>query len=199
MPTFPLTLPLTLAGGEATSSISFPRDTWPLYLAVVNALTRFTGLPRCIPRDRLFALGKPGDLEGGARAGEVFRQPRCFVAPIRTTPTDPQLQMTTRSRHDVEVEIRCWYYSHEIHTPEWMRVMERVERDKHLVADALTFPGNLLADPIGRSTGLDGYSLRRDDGRWEPRGPVLVPGKTRVVQLTHVFRASVELEASPAS
>lgn len=183
--------------------LGLPTSTAPLYDAVIAALTTDrTGPshPRALPTDRLFALGKPQDVARGPRSSEVFAgsaargRPVCWVAPIQIAPTDPQLQMTDRARYDATIEIRLWYYAHDVNSDAWRAVMAEVHRDVPLVGHAMTFPGALHEDPTGRRTGLDGGSLRADDGRWTVRAPTPL-ADPRVVQVTHVFRASLEMAA----
>lgn len=171
----------------------FPADTAPLYRAVVAALTTSTGQVAALPASKLYVLARPEDFSNeGANAGTVFRRPKVWVEPINTRPIDPQLRLTDRNRVEATVRIHTYYFAHEAHTAEWQTAMERIDRDRVLVGEALTYPGALAEDPDENPTGLDGGSLRMDGGRWTPEGPVQTR-KDRVWRLTHVFRAGVEL------
>lgn len=176
--------------------MTFPHDTTPLFDAVVHALTAPTGMPRCLPDDRLYQLGRPQDLAIAPSPGKVLT-PRCFVAPITEKPMDAQLVMTTRGRVEATVEIRCWYYASELHSDAWRETMARIADDRKRVGEALTYPGNLYTAPDGRRTGLDGGSLSA--ARWEPAGPVPERGQPRVYLVTHTFRAGVELTRVPTT
>jgi hypothetical protein len=170
----------------------FPADTAPLYRAVVAAMTTETGQVAALTASKLYVLARPEDFQSEANAGTIFRRPKVWVEPIHTRPIDPQLRLTDRNRVEATVRIHTYYFAHETHTTEWQTTMARIDRDRVLVGEALTYPGALLEDPDGNPTGLDGGSLRMDDGRWAPDGPTQTR-KDRVWRLTHVFRAGVEL------
>lgn len=172
--------------------MTLPVDTNPLYDAVVNALTRFTGQPRAIPADMLLREGLPKDLEKGPRAGEVI-QPAFFLAPLEERIVDPHLQMTDRSRVECTIELLVWYLGHPTHMREWQAMRARAAADKVRICDALTYPNALYEDPHGRRTGLDGGSLRMDGDRVTITGPVIAQGYDRVHRVTYKFRANVEL------
>jgi hypothetical protein len=172
--------------------VSLPTDTSPLYDAVVNALTKWTGQPRAIPAEWLLREGLPKDLNRGPRAGEVLN-PVFFIAPIEERIVDPHLQMTDRTRLECTIELLVWYYGHPTHIREWQSMRERAAADKRRILDALSYPSALYEDPRGRRTGLDGGSLRLDGDRAIVTGPVLAQGYDRVHRVTYRFRANVEL------
>lgn len=172
-----------------------PSDTSPLFEAVKRALTKWTGQPRAVPRSNLFLYGRPADMLKAPRPGEVFRRPRCFLN-IVDRPIDPFMQMTDRRRVEATISIWCWYYGHEIHGAEWEAAMTRARADVQHVSQALTYPGALYLDHLGRSTGLDGYSLREDGDRHRIEGPRPRANTPRIIEVAHTFRAECELTSA---
>lgn len=177
--------------------MTLPTDTTPLYDAVVAALTTITDKTRHITGENLFVLGKPKDILDAPRGSDVWRVRPCVVMPILHREIDPQLQLTDRMRIDATVEIRCWYHAGDgVGTRDWNDASALWTRDAFAVGHALTYPGALEHDPTGLETGLDGGSLRADNGRHTvdvrvmPRTQKTDPVR---VQVTHVFRASCEL------
>lgn len=182
--------------------LGLPRSTAPLYDAIVAALTTDqTGdsRPLALPTDRLYTLGRPADFLDGAKARNVFGgvgkrgRPRCWVAPIQLTP-DVALQMSDRRRYEVSVEIRCWYWTHEINTAAWRAVVDEIHADAALLGPALCYPSAIYAAPDGTRTGLDGGAVMTI----EHRPIVPLPSEPRVLQATYVARASIELTAPGA-
>lgn len=178
--------------------MTYPTTTTPIREAVVHALTKHTGMPRCIPRERLYVLGRPAELLEPPRPGELYRRPRAFVAPIEPIGFEPHLQMTDRMRVDINVEIRTWYFGGDgVGSREWEEASKLWEQDALNVYSALTYPGNLANAPDGTETGLLDGSLPDDRERYRPRVQVL-PKRTAeqrelIVQVGHVFRARAEL------
>ena len=178
----------------------YPANTAPLYDAIVNALTVSTGQPRAIPADLLFRLGRPDELRQGPSTEALIRQRRCYVMPVLSRPVDPRLQLTDRRRVAVTVVIYCWYYAgQELYRKEHEAAGKLADADTQRISAALTYPGALYLAPSGAETGLDGGSLRADDGRHAVEGPSVMTAPRQqktsavVLEVKHTFTAECEL------
>lgn len=173
--------------------MALPTDTIPLRDAVVHALTQVTTAPAAIPEAFLFTPARPNPR--AQRSGTLTGGPSAWVV-VRDHSADPNkllLEGSSIRGLVVVVEIVCDYYGgSEDFTPEHEAALERIEADRTRVIDALVAPGALLTDPDGNDTGLDGDGCLRFDG-YRSAGPALAPQKTRVLRVTHFFRATLEV------
>lgn len=175
-----------------------PLDAGPAWLAVIHALTKFTGQPQCIPKDRLFKEGFPADALGaGPRGGRAYGRKTLFFAQYPDEdPLEPNLRMQGYTRVRLTFPITCWYYGHELHSAEYKAAMLRMGSDRGLIYHALTYAGALQTDPDGNDTGLAGYSMPPEG--WKPGKAAPIARSPRVIEVRHVFTTTAEF-AQPSN
>jgi hypothetical protein len=173
--------------------MALPSSTAPLRAAVRHALSAVTGKFRAIPQAYLFKLARPNPR--GQRAETLKGAPAAWVE-VRDVIADPTRlygESSDRRALVVTVAIVCEYYAgSEDFNGEHIEVLERIEADRLRVIDALLAPGSLLTAPSGAETGLDGDGCLRWDG-YRSIGPESATPKNRVLRVTHLFRATMEV------
>lgn len=172
--------------------MALPTSCTPARLAVVNALTVATALPRSLVTADLYKRATPANW--AQNPADLKKTPRAFVL-FR----DPVLDGETENGSSIVIHhtvvITTWWWSgNPLIKDEFEARLADLEDATNKLRAALCYPGALTTSPSAADTGLCGHALRNDSYRAQGPDDVPVPGaeSDRALRVIHFFRASID-------